>query len=100
MAVHKAIEKAQKKDPPSYVNKLTVSRLRHILASLISKHARTRELLHNIIHQERLNEDLEHLEVSITHTDGDNNPIPITFDLTLMLLAPHIANTYSRTIHD
>ena len=47
-----------------------------------------------------LNEDLEKLEVAITQTDGDDNPIPITCDLTLMLLAHHIANTYSRTIHD
>ena len=40
-AVHEALEKvAQKIDPTSYVNRLTVSRSRHILASIISKHAR------------------------------------------------------------
>ena len=59
-----------------------------------------RELLHDIIHQERLNEDLDQLEVSITRTDGDDNPIPITFDPTCILLAHHIENTYSRTIHE
>ena len=100
-AVHKALEKvAQKIDPTVYVNKLTASRSRHILASIISKHTRRRELLYDIIHQERLNEDLEHLELSTAHTDGNDNPIPITFDLTLMLLAHHIANTYSRTIYE
>ena len=81
------------------MNKLTVSSSRHILASIISKHARRRELLYDIIHQERLDEDLEHLEVAITNTN-DDNPIPITFDLTLMLLAHHIENTCSRTIHE
>ena len=78
------------------MNKLTVSRSRHILASIINKHARRREVLYDIIQQERLDEDLEKLEVAIMHTDDDDNPIPITFDLTLMLLAHHIANTYSR----
>ena len=52
----------------------------------------------DIIHQERLNKDLEHLEVSITHPDVDDNPIPTTFDLTLILLAHHITNTYSLII--
>ena len=90
-AVHNALEKVgQKIDPTSSVNKLTVSRSRHILASIISKHARRRELQYDIIHQERLDEDLENLEVAITHTNDDDNPIPITFDLTLMLLAHHI----------
>ena len=82
------------------MNKLTVSSSRHILASIISKHARRRELLYDIIHQERLDEDLEHLEMAITHTNDDDNPIPITFDLTLMLLAHHIENTCSRTTHE
>ena len=98
--VHEALEKVAKKiDPTSPVNKLTVSRSRHTLASIISAHARRRELLYDIIHQERLDEDLEHLEVAITNTN-DDNPIPITFDLTLMLLAHHIKNTCSRTIHE
>ena len=66
----------------------------------INKHARRRELLYDIIHQERLDEDLENLEVAITHTNDDDNPIPITFDLTLMLLAHHINNMYSRTIYE
>ena len=57
------------------------------------------DLLYDIMHQEHLNEDLENLEVAITHTN-DHNPIPITFDLTLMLLAHHIENTYSRKIHE
>ena len=52
------------------------------------------------IHQERLNDDLEHLEMSITHTDVDDNLIPITFDLTLIPLARPMANTYSHTIQD
>ena len=82
------------------MNKLTVSRSRHILASIINKHARRRELLYDIIHQERLDVDLENLEVAITHTDDGDNPIPITFDMTLMILAHHIANTYSRIIHE
>ena len=82
------------------MNKLTVSRSLHILASIINKHARRRELLYDIIHQERLDEDLENLEVAITHTNDDDNSIPITFDLTLILLAHHIENTYSRTIHE
>ena len=100
-AVHEALEKeAQKIVPTSYVNKLTASRSRHILASIISKHARRKELLYDTVHQARLNEDLDQLEVSITHTDGDDNPIPITFDLTLTPLAHHIENTYSRTIYE
>ena len=100
-AIHEALEKvAQKIDPTLHVNRLSVSRSRHILASIISKHARRRELLYDIIHQERLNEGLDHLEVSITHTDVNDNLIPITFDLTLILLAHHIENTYSRTIHE
>ena len=100
-AEHKALEKvAQKIDPKSSVNTLTVSRSRHILASIINTHARRRELLYDIIHQERPDEDLEHLKVAVTHTNGDDNSIPITFDLTLMLLAHHIENTYSRTIHE
>ena len=61
-------------DPASSMNKLTVSRSRHILASIINKHARRREVLYDIIHQERPDEDLESLEVAITHTDDDNNP--------------------------
>ena len=76
-AVHEAL--ARKIDPALSMNKLTVSRSRHILASIINKHARRRELLYDIIHQERLDEDLENLEVAITHTNDDNNPIPITF---------------------
>ena len=100
-AIHKTLEKvAQKINPTSHVDRLTVSRSRHILASIISKHARRRELLYDIIHQERINEDLDQLEVSITHTDGDDNPIPITFDLARTLLVYHIENTYSRTIHE
>ena len=84
-AVHEALEKvARKIDPASPVNKLTVSRSHHILASIINKHARRRELQYDIIHQELLDEDLENLEVAITHADNDDNPIPITFDLTLM----------------
>ena len=99
--VHEALEKvAQKIDPTLSANKLTVSRSRHIVASIISKHARRRELLYNIIHQERLDEGLENLEVAITHTNDDDNPIPITFDVTMMLLAHHIKNTNSRTIHE
>ena len=35
--------------------------------------------------------------MSITHTDVDDHPISITFDLTLILL---ITNTYSRNIRD
>ena len=98
-AVHEALEKvAQKIYPASSMNKLTVSRSRHILASIINKHARRRELLYDIIRQERLLD--EDLEVAITYTDDDDNPIPIAFDLTLMLLAHHIKNTYSRTIHE
>ena len=101
MAVHEALEKvAQKIDPKSYVNKLTVSRSRDILASTISKHARRRVLPYDIIYQECLNDDLKHLEVSITHTDVDDNSISITFDLTLILLVHHITNTYSHTIQD
>ena len=82
------------------MDRLTVSRSRHILASIISKHARRRELLYDIIHQERLNEDLAQLEVTMTHTDGDDNPIPITFHLAWILLVYHIENTYSRAIHE
>ena len=37
--------------------------------------------------------------MAITHTDVDDTPIPITFDLTLMLLDHHIMHTYSREIH-
>ena len=71
-AVHEALEKvAQKIDPKSYANKLTVLKSHHMLASIISNHARRRELLYDIIHQERLNDVLKHLEVSITHTDVD-----------------------------
>ena len=100
-AIHEALEKvAQKIDPTSHVHRLTVSRSRHILASIISKHARRRELLYDIIHQERINEDLDQLEVSITHTDGYDNPIPITFDLAWIFLVYHIENTYSRTIQE
>ena len=67
-ATHEALEKvAQKFDPTFHVHRLTVSRSRHILASIISKHARRRELRYDIIHQERINEDLDQLEVSI-HT--------------------------------
>ena len=43
-------------------------------------------VLYDILHQERLNDDLEYLAMSITHTDVDDSPIPITFDETLMLL--------------
>ena len=100
-AVHEALEKVAKKiDPTSPVHKITVSSSRHILASIISKNARRRELLCDIIHQECLDEELEHLEMAITHTNDDDNPIPITFDLTLMLLAHHIENTSSCTIHE
>ena len=92
MCFSAALERvAQKIDPKSYVNKLTVLRSRHI-------HVRRRELLYDIMHQERLNNDLEHLEMSITHTDIDDNPSPITFDLTLILLVHHITNTYSHII--
>ena len=38
--------------------------------------------------------------MSVTHTDVDDNPIPITFDLTLMLLDHHKTNTYSHNIQD
>ena len=87
-AVREALKKvAQKIDPTSSVNNLIS---RHILASIVNNHARRRELLYGIIHQERLDKDLEHLEVSITHTNDDDSAIPITFDLTLMLLAHHI----------
>ena len=47
-----------------------------------------------------INDDLEHLENAIMHTDVDDNPIPITFDLTLILLVQYITNTYSHTIQD
>ena len=41
-AIHEALEKvAQKIDPTSHVHRPTVSRSRHILASIISKHARS-----------------------------------------------------------
>ena len=100
-AVHEALEReARKIDPNSYANKLTILRSRHILASIIRNYERRRELLYDIIHQECINDDLEYLEMSITHTDVDVNPIPITFDLTLMLLNHHITNTYSRNIQD
>ena len=65
----------------------------HILAFIISNHGRRRELLYDIIHQERLNDDLEYLEMSITHTDVDDNSIPNAFDLTLVLLDHHITKT-------
>ena len=53
-----------------------------------------------LLYQERLNDDLEYLEMSITHTDVDDNPIPITFDLTLMLMDHHITNMYAPIIQD
>ena len=36
--------------------------------------------------------------MAIAHTDIDDYPIPITIDLTLMLLDYHIMHTYSRAI--
>ena len=100
-AIHKALEKvAQQIDPIFHVHRLTVSRSGHILASIFSKHSRRRELLHDIIHQGRINEDLDQLEVSITHSDGDDKSIPITFDLAWILLVYHIENTYSHTIQE
>ena len=35
-----------------------------------------------------------------THTDDVDNPIPITFDLTLVLMVHQITNTYSPIIQD
>ena len=100
-AVHEALERvARKIEPNFYANKITVLRSRHILASTVRNHDRRRELLYDIVHQERLKDDLEYLEMSITRTDVDDNPIPITFDLTLMLLVHHITNTYSPIIQD
>ena len=71
---------ARKIDPNCHANKLTVLRSRYILESIIRNHDRRRELLYDIMHQERINDDLEYLEMSITRTDVDDNPIPIAFD--------------------
>ena len=100
-AVHEAIERvARKIDPNSYATKLTASRSRHILASIIRNYDRRRELLYIRHRTSRASRRLEYLEMSITHTDVDDNPIPITFDLTLILLVHHITNTYSPIIQD
>ena len=50
------------------------------------------EHLYDIVHQERLCDDLD--------IDVDDNPIPITFNLTLILLVHHITKKYSPIIQD
>ena len=99
IAVHEVLERvASKNGPNSHTNKLTVSRSRHILASIIWNYCRRREMLYDTIHQECLNYDLVYSLMAITHADVDDNPIPITFDLTLMLLNHNIMHMYSRDI--
>ena len=85
-------------DTDTNTNKLKVSKSRHTMTSITRGHRRTREFLYDIIHQERLNCDLDYLEIAIMHTDIDDHLIPLTFNLMLMLLDHRIMHMYSRAI--
>ena len=60
-------------DPNTHTNKLTVSRSRHLLATFIWDHYRRRKLLYDIIHPDRLNYDLDYLEMTTSQIDVDDN---------------------------
>ena len=59
-----------------------------------------REILYDIINQERKEFEFElaSLDMAIAHTEKKTHPLPITYDIMLMLLDYHTFHTYCQAV--